>query len=70
MNYKFDFAVSATVSGPVIKEMITRVIEEQTGRKVARIEFNLKTVSKGSYRDEYTETVFENATVYFASDTQ
>jgi hypothetical protein len=64
-GYNFNFAVSATISERVVKEMITRVVEEQTGKKVSTVEMNMKTVSKGSYRDEYTETVFEGATVYF-----
>lgn len=68
MKYNFEFAVSAKISGPVVKEMITKVVEEQTGRKVDRVDLEMKTVSKGTYRDEYTETVFEGATVYFAVD--
>ncbi len=67
-GYNFDFAVSATISERVVKEMITRVVEEQTGKKVSKVEMNMKTVNKGSYRDEYTETVFEGVTVYFQGD--
>ena len=64
-GYNFDFAVSAVISEKVVKEMITKVVEEQTGKKVSRVEINVKSVSKGTYRDEYTETVFEGATVIF-----
>lgn len=64
-GYNFDFAVSAKISDKVVTEMITRVVEEQTGKKVARIEINMKNVTKGYQRDEYTETVFEGVTVYF-----
>ena len=64
-GYNFDFAMSAKISPPVIKEMITKIVEEQTGKKVARIEFETRSVSKGSFRDEYTETVFDGVTVYF-----
>ena len=64
-GYNFDFAVSAKISAKVVEEMITKVVEEQTGKKVARIEINMKNVTKGYQRDEYTETVFEGVTVYF-----
>ncbi len=64
-GYNFDFAVSAKISEKVVAEMITRVVEEQTGKKVSKIEFNMKNVTKGYQRDEYTETVFEGVTVYF-----
>lgn len=64
-GYNFDFAVSATISEQVVKEMITRVVEEQTGKKVSKIEMNMRTVTKGWQRDEYTETVFDGVTVYF-----
>ena len=64
-GYNFDFAVSAKISEKVVAEMITKVVEEQTGKKVASIEFNMKSVTKGWQRDEYTETVFEGVTVYF-----
>ena len=64
-GYNFDFAVSAKISEKVVVEMITKVVEEQTGKKVARVELNMKTVTKGYQRDEYTETVFEGVTVYF-----
>lgn len=66
-GYKFDFAVSAKISEQVIKEMITKVVEEQTGKKVSKVDLELKTVTKG-YRDEITETVFDGATVYFESN--
>ncbi len=64
-GYNFDFAVSATITPEVVAEMITRVVEEQTGKKVSKVEMNMRTVSKGSYRDEYNETVFDGVTVYF-----
>ena len=46
-GYNFDFAVSAKISEQVVKEMITRVVEEQTGKKVSKIEMNMRTVTKG-----------------------
>jgi hypothetical protein len=64
-GYNFDFAVSATISEQVVKEMITKVVEEQTGKKVDKIEMKMRSVTKGWQRDEYTETVFDGVTVYF-----
>jgi uncharacterized surface anchored protein len=67
-GYKFDFAVSATISPKVVEEMVKKVVEEQTGKKVNRIEMKMRTVSKGMMRDEYTETIFDGCTVYFEND--
>lgn len=64
-GYNFDFAVSAKISEKVVVEMITKIVEEQTGKKVSKVEINMKSVTKGWQRDEYTETVFEGVTVYF-----
>lgn len=64
-GYNFDFAVSAKISEQVVKEMITKVVEEQTGKKVSKIDMNMRSVTKGFQRDEYTETVFDGVTVYF-----
>lgn len=64
-GYNFDIAASAKISEKVVAEMITKIVEEQTGKKVSKIEFNMESVSKGWYQNEYTETVFEGVTVYF-----
>ena len=68
-GYNFDFAVSAKIAPKVVEEMIKKVVEEQTGKKVARIELNMRSVTKGFQRDEYTETVFDGATVFFENET-
>ena len=68
MPYNFDFAVSATISAKVVEEMIKKVVEEQTGKKVTSIELKMRSVSKGLPRDEYTETVFDGATVFFENE--
>lgn len=67
-GYNFDFAVSAKISEKVIKEMITKVVEEQTGKKVNNIKLEMRTVTKGSQRDEYEETVFDGVTVFFENE--
>lgn len=64
-GYDFDIGLSATLSDQVIKEMITRIVEEQTGKTVARVEFNVETITKGWQREENTVTTFNGATVYF-----
>ena len=67
-NYNFDFAVSATISAKVVEEMIKKVVEEQTGKKVANIQLKMRSVTKGMQRDEYTETIFDGATVFFENE--
>jgi hypothetical protein len=67
-GYNFDFAMSAKISPDVVKVMIAKIAEEQTNRKVAKVELNMRSVSRGSQLDEYTETIFDGATVYFASN--
>lgn len=68
MNYNFEFAVSAKISAKVVEEMIAKVVSEQTGKKVSKIELQMRSVTKGNQRDEYTETVFDGATVYFENE--
>jgi hypothetical protein len=67
-GYNFEFAVSAKISAKVVEEMITKVVESQTSKKVSRVELNMRSVTKGHQRDEYTETVFDGATVYFENE--
>ena len=64
-GYNFDFAVSASISEKVVKEMITKAVEEQTGRKVSRIDFKVRSVSRGYGYGEHEETVFDGVTVHF-----
>lgn len=68
MPYNFNIAISAKILPSTVKEMIKTVVESQTGRKVAAVEFDVKNVTKGWQRDEYTEAVFEGVTVTFQSD--
>jgi hypothetical protein len=67
-GYNFDFAVSAKISPKVVEDMIKRVVEEQTGKRVKTIKLEMRSVTKGSQRDEYTETVFDGATVFFENE--
>ena len=67
-NYNFDFAISAKISPKVVEEMIKKVVEEQTGKRVANIEMKMRSVTKGHQRDEYTETIFDGCTVFFEAE--
>jgi len=64
MSYNFDLAVSATISAKVAAEMVKKVVEEQTEKKVASIETKFKTITMGS---EVTE-VFDGYIVYFVEE--
>lgn len=67
-GYNFDFAVSAKISPKVVEEMIKKVVEEQTGKRVASVKLEVKNVLKGQQMNEYNETVFEGATVFFENE--
>jgi len=68
MAYNFSFAVSATVTAKVVEEMIKKVVEEQTGRKIRTVTFKTRTVSSGYGRDEYDRQEFDGCTVDFEPD--
>ena len=68
MTYNFEFAVSAQISEKVIKVMVSKVVEEQTGKKVASIEMKMRKITKGIGPSESTETVFDGCTVYFVNE--
>ena len=61
-KYNFNITTSAKISEKVVREMITKVVEEQTGQKVASIEFSLR---KAYQREDYEYTVFDGVTVHF-----
>lgn len=64
-GYNFDFAVSAKISEQVVKEMITKIVEEQTGKKVVSVKVEVRTITTGYGYGERDETVFDGVTVYF-----
>ncbi len=68
MTYNFEFAVSAQISEKVVKEMVTKVVEEQTGKKVSNIDMKFRSVTKGIGPSETTERVFDGCTVYFFNE--
>lgn len=65
-GYNFDFAVSATISDKVVEEMVRKMVEEQTGRKVATVIFKHR--ESGGYMDRGSFTVFDGCTVTFVKD--
>ena len=68
MNYNFDLAVSATISSKVAEDMVRRIVEDQTGKKVSSVEVRLRKVTKGVGTSELTETVFDGYHVYFQNE--
>lgn len=64
MNYNFDFAVSATISQKIVEEMVKKIVEEQTGRKVKSISFGV--TAQSDRDDRYTTYVPNGCTVTFA----
>lgn len=67
-GYKFDFAVSATISAKVVEEMVTKVVEEQTGKKVKKVSMTVRAISRGIGPSETTENVFDGCTVFFENE--
>jgi hypothetical protein len=63
--YNFDLAISATVSKTVAEEMIQKIVEQQTGKKVSSIEVRLRQITKGIGPSESTETVFDGFHIFF-----
>ena len=41
MTYNFEFAMSATLSTKVVEEIIRKVVEEQTGKKITTVNFDI-----------------------------
>lgn len=68
MPYNFEFAVSAQISAKVVEEMVRKVVEEQTGKKVTNIEMKFRNITKGIGPSESTERVFDGCTVYFVNE--
>ena len=67
-GYNFEFVVSAKISAKVVEEMIKKVVEEQTGKKVSKIDMKLSAVSRGIGPGETRDTVFDGCTVYFVNE--
>lgn len=68
MAYNFDFAVSATIDAKTVEEMVKRVVETQTGRKVKSVSFKHR--QESDYMDRFSTTVFDGCTVTFEVDSK
>jgi hypothetical protein len=65
----FDIAMSATLSATVLEEMVRKMVEEQTGKTVEKVEFNIVRKSVGfDGRESVMENVIESCTVTFLSE--
>lgn len=63
--YNFDFAMSATISPEVLKEMITSIVQAQTGRKVKEVNFVMKVTSDALSHVEVTFDAKQASTPQF-----
>lgn len=68
MPYNFNLAVSAEVSASVAHDMIRKIVEEQTGKKVASVETKLRMVSRGIGPSESNETIFDGFHIIFEAE--
>lgn len=57
MTYNFDIAMSAKLSETVVHEMVTKAVEAQTGKRVAKVVVN------------YEGTKFDGYQVFFDTET-
>ena len=63
MSYNFEFAMSARVSQATVEEMVKKIVEQQTGRKIKTVSFHTKEVSDPM--DRYSHSVVDGCTVTF-----
>ncbi len=62
--YNIDFALSATLTAKVVEEMVRKVVEEQTGKKVDTVKFKIDQEYPDRPGSLYRAT-FEGCTVTF-----
>jgi hypothetical protein len=65
-GYNIDFAMSATLSSNVVEEMVRKVVEEQTGKKVASVTFKHRDIS--NERERFSVAGFDGCVVTFVAD--
>ena len=68
MKYNFEFAISAQISARIVGEMVKKVVEEQTGKKVKRVDMKVNALSRGMGPSESIEHVFDGCTVFFENE--
>lgn len=67
MSYEFDLETTTRITRDVAEQMIRRIVEDQTGKKVDAIEVRMSRVGKGGSPDSY-DTVFDGFVVTFKQE--
>ncbi len=68
MAYNFELSITATVTGKVAEDIVRAVVEEQTGRKIQKIEPKYTRASKGFGPDVEMYTEFDGYTITFVPE--
>ena len=66
MAFNLNMIATATISADAIKALIKEAVEQETGKKVERIDFETRDVS--DLDDRYSRTVFSGCTVTFGAE--
>jgi hypothetical protein len=66
MSFNLNMIATATISADAVKALIKEAVEQETGKKVARIDF--KTRDDGDYADRHSSIVFDGCTVTFSEE--
>jgi len=64
-KYNVSFAMGATLTESVVKEMIRKVVEDETGLKVKQIHFKIREVDCGDCREPVMIPALESCEVSF-----
>ncbi len=64
-NYTFDFEMTAKINADVVKEMVKKIVEEQTGKKVKSISFDVSTTMAGYGQGEHEKAIFKGIIIQF-----
>ena len=66
MNFNLNMIATATITADAIKALIKEAVEQETGKKVARIDF--KTRDDSEWGDRQANMVFDGCTVTFSEE--
>lgn len=68
MAYNFELSITATVTGKVAEDIVRAVVEEQTGRKIQKIDPKYTRVSRGFGPDVDYSNEFDGYTITFVPE--
>jgi hypothetical protein len=68
MNYNFNITMTTDISSTIVEEIIKKIVEEQTGKKISSIEVKLRQVQKGIGPNESIDTVFDGYNIVFVEE--